>query len=303
MQCIPMKPGRRPEQEESMTSVETEPRPSLPPSDRKPWALDDLLPFPVVATRLLEALSQENAHITSVGRIIAAEPVFASRVLQMANSPLFALQTQVKTISHAIVLLGLDRVKAITVTRALGDFVGPALNTKALRPCWQNSLACALLSEKLARACKMDTDFAYVAGLLRDIGRLALLVKYPESYANLLAVSGERGFDLMQTERDLFEIDHCQAGAWLMARMPFPPELFEVASKHHELPTGPFRMVHLVRIADMLADVLGFAVVTSVRHPSFDEALQELPESVCMRFAPDPQELKADIDARIQAWG
>jgi hypothetical protein len=85
--------------------------------------------------------------------------------------------------------------------------------------------------------------------------------------------------------------------------MPFPPELFEVASKHHELPTGPFRMVHLVRIADMLADVLGFAVVTSVRHPSFDEALQELPESVCMRFAPDPQELKADIDARIQAWG
>jgi len=55
-----------------------------------------------VATRLLELLSHDNAHITGVGRIIAAEPVFASRVLQMANSPLFALQTQVKTISHAI---------------------------------------------------------------------------------------------------------------------------------------------------------------------------------------------------------
>ena len=274
-----------------------------PLTEKKPWALDNLPPFPVVATRLLEVLSNENAHITGVGRIIAAEPVFASRVLQMANSPLFALQTQVKTISHAIVLLGLDRVKAITVTRALGDFVGPALNTRALRPCWQNSLACALLSEKLARACKMDTDFAYVAGLLRDIGRLALLVKYPEAYANLLAVSGERGFDLMQTESDLFEIDHCQAGAWLMARMPFPPELCEVAAMHHELPTGPFRMVHLVRIADMLADVLGFAVVTSVRQPSFEEALQDLPESVSMRFAPDPQELKAEIDARIQAWG
>jgi putative nucleotidyltransferase with HDIG domain len=283
----------------SITMVKTE----APLTEKKPWALDNLPPFPVVATRLLEVLSNENAHITGVGRIIAAEPVFASRVLQMANSPLFALQTQVKTISHAIVLLGLDRVKAITVTRALGDFVGPALNTQALRPCWQNSLACALLSEKLARACKMDTDFAYVAGLLRDIGRLALLVKYPEAYANLLAVSGERGFDLMQTESDLFEIDHCQAGAWLMARMPFPPELCEVAAMHHELPTGPFRMVHLVRIADMLADVLGFAVVTSVRQPSFEEALQDLPESVSMRFAPDPQELKAEIDARIQAWG
>jgi HD-like signal output (HDOD) protein len=287
----------------SVARVETEAPTSNPVAGKKPWALDDLPPFPVVATRLLEVLSNESSHITGVGRIIAAEPVFASRVLEMANSPLFALQTQVKTISHAIVLLGLERVKAITVTRALGDFVKPALNSKALRPCWQNSLACALLSEKLARACKMDTDFAYVSGLLRDIGRLALLVKYPVSYANLLAVSGEHGFDLMETERQLFDIDHCEAGAWLMARMPFPPELCEVVAKHHQPLTGPFRMVHLVQIADRLADALGFAVVTSSRLPSFGEVLQELPEAVSLRFAPDAEELKADIGARIQFWG
>lgn len=286
-----------------MTSIETEAAPSKPLAEKKPWALADLPPFPLVAIRLLEVLSDENAHITGVGRIIAAEPVFASRVLQMANSPLFALQTQVKTISHAIVLLGLERVKAITVTRALGDFVGPVLNSTTLRPCWQNSLACALLSERLARACKMDTDFAYVSGLLRDIGRLALLVKYPESFANLLAVSGEQGFDLIATERDLFDIDHCQAGAWLMEKMPFPPELREVVAKHHQPPTGPFRMVHLVRIADMLADALGFAVLTAAPQPTFSEVLQELPEAACLRFTPDPEELKADISARIQSWG
>jgi putative nucleotidyltransferase with HDIG domain len=286
-----------------MTSVETEARPSQPPSEKKPWALDDLPPFPLVATRLLEVLSQENAHITGVGRIIAAEPVFASRVLQIANSPLFALQTQVKTISHAIVLLGLDRVKAITVTRALGDFVGPVLKSKSLRACWENSLACALLSEKLARACKMDTDFAYVSGLLRDIGRLALLVKYPDSYSNLLAVSGEHDFDLIATERELFDIDHCEAGAWLMEKMPFPPELSEVVAKHHQAPTGQFRMVHLVRIADMLADALGFAVLPVAHQPTYAEVIQELPELAALRFTSDPEELKAEIGARIKSWG
>jgi putative nucleotidyltransferase with HDIG domain len=289
-----------------MTSVDqrtgSRPVAQSKPQD-KPWALDDLPPFPAVATRLLEVLSRENAHITGVGRIIAAEPVFASRVLQMANSPLFALQAQVKTISHAIVLLGLERVKAITVTRAMADFVGPVLNTKALRVCWQNSLACALLAEKLARASKMDTDFAYVAGLLRDLGRLALLVKYPESYANLLAVSGEQAFDLMATERDLFDIDHCQAGAWLMERMPFPPELSEVVAHHHEVPDGPFRMVHLIRIADMLADSLGFPVLTSVSYPTFEQVIQELPEASRLRFVQNPEELKAEIGARIQSWG
>jgi len=286
-----------------MTTDEPEAPISKSPAETKHWALDDLPPFPPVATRLLEVLSQDNAHITGVGRIIAAEPVFASRVQQMANSPLFALQTQVKTISHAIVLLGLDRVKAITVTRALGDFVGPVLNNTALRACWQNSLACALLSEKLARACKMDTDFAYVSGLLRDIGRLALLVKYPDSYINLLAVSGEQGFDLIATERELFDIDHCQAGAFLMGKMPFPPELCEVVAKHHDPPSGSFRMVHLVRIAGLLADALGFAVLPEVHQPTFAEVLQELPEAACMRFTPDPQELKADIASRIQSWG
>ena len=98
-----------------------------------PWALDDLPPFPWVAKRLMATVSKEDVDIHEVGKLIAAEPVFATRVLALANSPLFALQRQVRTISHAIILLGLDRVKAITFTRALEDFVTPALKIKALR--------------------------------------------------------------------------------------------------------------------------------------------------------------------------
>ncbi|HKS96038.1 MAG TPA: HDOD domain-containing protein, partial [Terriglobia bacterium] len=141
-----------------------------------PWALDKLPPFPWIATRLMQMYAEPDVSISEIGRIIALEPVFAARVLQMANSPLFATRAEVKSLSHAIILLGLNRVKAITITRALGDFVWPALKVQALRACWKNSLAGAILAERLARACKMDPDFAYLAGLMRDIGRLALLV-------------------------------------------------------------------------------------------------------------------------------
>src|SRR5258708_25568948 len=127
----------------------------------------------------------------------------------------------------------------------------------------------------------MDTDFAYVAGLLRDIGRLALLVKYPESYTNLLAVTREHAFDIRTVERDVFDIDHCEAGAWLMQRMPFPPELVEVAGHHHDTIVGdsPFGMVQLVRVADRTTDALGFAVLPSSSEPTVDETLSELPEA------------------------
>src|ERR1700676_18145 len=93
-----------------------------PPPTKAPWAQDKLPPFPVVATRLLHTLAKENVEISEIGKTIAADPVFATRLLQMANSPLFALQQQVKTIPHAVMVLGFERVKAVTLTRSLGDF-------------------------------------------------------------------------------------------------------------------------------------------------------------------------------------
>jgi putative nucleotidyltransferase with HDIG domain len=285
-----------------MTELQTEPVQETT-AKATPWALDDLPPFPWVAKRLMATVSKEDVDIHEVGKLIAAEPVFATRVLQLANSPLFALQRQVRTISHAIILLGLDRVKAITFTRALEDFVTPALSIKALRVCWQNSLATALVAEKLGRAARMDADFAYVAGLLRDIGRLALLVKYPEPYSNLLAVSGEQHFDLLMMERELFDIDHCEAGAWLMQQLPFPPELAEVISDHHhQLNHDSFRMVHLVQCADRLADALGFGVLTEAQAPSVEYALEHLPEAARARLGNDSEQWKADIAARLQSW-
>jgi len=268
-----------------------------------PWALDNLPPFPAVATRLIGMLSQEEVDITQVGKLIAAEPVFATRVLQMANSPLFAVTRQVKTISHAIVVLGLARVKAITVTRALGDYVGTALNIRALRVCWRNTLAGAIASEKLARACRMDADFAYVGGLLRDIGRLALLVKYPESYSNLLAVTRENAFDIRTVERELFDIDHCAAGAWIMERMPFPPELCQVAGHHHDaIDDSRFGIVQLVHVGDRIADALNFAVLPSSGQPALDEVLGELPETFRRRVQLDPEALTVEIESRIRTW-
>lgn len=287
-----------------MTATTREHQSLSKPTADAPWALENLPPFPMVATRIVQMLSRKEVDISEVGKMIAAEPVFASRVLQMANSPLFALERQVRTISHAIILLGLKRVKAITMTRALGDFIAPAMKVKALHVCWQNSLAGAILSERLARACRMDGDFAYVAGLLRDIGRLALLVKYPLPYANLLAVSQEHGYDLMVTERDLFDVDHCQAGAWLMNQMNFPQDLCEVVAHHHEAPAPgePLRIVHLIRIADLLAEALSLAVLAPINQKSFEDVLAELPDAARSRICQDPEQLKAEVDARIQTW-
>ena len=286
-----------------MTWVHSETLGKYVPAKATSWALNELPAFPGVATRLMQMFAEPDISISEIGRVIALDSVFAARVLQTANSPLFGARAQVKSISHAIILLGLRRVKAVTITRALADFVGPALRIQALRVCWQNSLAAAIIAEKLARVCKLDPDFAYIAGLMRDIGRLALLVKYPEAYANLLAVSHENHFDLMSKERELFELDHCQAGAWIVHNLPFPAELRDVVARHHEKPRdGLFQILDLVRVADLLTDALGFAILGPIDRESFQEVVQLLPLAAQDRFGADPEELTAEIDSRIQAW-
>jgi HD-like signal output (HDOD) protein len=270
------------------------------PAEQAPWALENLPPFSPVAMRLVALLSNEDVHVDQVSRFIAAEPVFAARILQLANSPLFALMRQVTSVPQAVIVVGLERVKAIALTRALGDYVAPVLRRKALAACWRNTLAGAITAEALARAYRLDPGTAYTAGLLRDIGRLALLVKYPEAYANAIDIARE-GSDLRETERSLFDIDHCEAGQWIVSRMFLPEEICRAVVHHHDaqIPDS-WDLVHLVRTADRLADSLGFAILTSAPQQPPEQVLAEVP-GAGRRSEIDLEMLAPEIERRISA--
>jgi hypothetical protein len=105
----------------------------------------------------------------------------------------------------------------------------------------------------------------------------------------------------MDVERNLFDIDHCQAGCWLMDSMALPAELREVVAGHHAKPGDePFGLVRLVRVADLMADALGFGILMSSTAPDFAEVLTELPEPAASHFPFDADELKTEIASKIQ---
>lgn len=273
-----------------------------PPLASRPWALKILPPFPQVALRLLELLSDDDVPMKKVAELVRLDPAFGAEILRLANSAAYGFRSQIDSLSHAIVLLGTDRVKALTMTVAVGAYGRRAFKFEALRSCWHHALATAFLAEELAHACGISRDRAYTAGLLRDIGCLGLLVGYPAEYSNLLAVANENSMDLVDVEHAMFDTNHREAGRWLADEWKFPDELKEVIAAEDDAPYEPLTLSGIVRLASHLADALEFSFVKSQAPWTFEESIAPLPESVRASL-PEAAFLVDQIKRRVSTFG
>jgi HD-like signal output (HDOD) protein len=268
----------------------------------RPWALINLPPLPAIAMRILQLLSRPDVSMRELSDCMRGDPAFASELLIVANSALFGFRTEVKSILQATALLGLERVKALALTVGFKVYLTDFMRIPVLLTCWRHSLACALVCEELAVAALIEKEFAYIAGLLHDIGRLALGMIKPVEYANLLSSPHESPSIMMERERDLFGVDHCEAGRWLVESWKMPPEFAEFTASHHYSATGnKLNIMGVVRASCPLADALGFEAVRSLNPPSFEEIVNNLPEWERRRFATDQKTLADKIATRINS--
>ena len=111
-----------------------------------PWALRLLPPFPAIAQRVLALVSHEDVAIRELGDLVKMDPSFSAELLRFANSALFGVSHEVKSVSQAIVLLGLDRVKTMATLVAVNRMIRSSVRVAALRKVWVHSLVTALIA-------------------------------------------------------------------------------------------------------------------------------------------------------------
>src|SRR5579872_3611049 len=195
--------------------------------------------FPPVVLRLIDLLAQEGTETAVLVREISSEATLSAQILRLANSPLFGLTAQVDTIHQAVVTLGFVRVESLVTAVATTNYMKAAMRTEALHKCWRHTLASAVLCRELARAAGTDPDRAYTFGLLHDIGRLGLLVAYPDDYESLFRAADRDAVSLLDLEKKRFGMDHCEAGRQLVDQWKLPHDFCVIAGRHHDPPSGP----------------------------------------------------------------
>jgi len=276
--------------------------PELLARPQTPWALRLLPPFPAIAQRVLALVGQEDLAIRELGDLVKMDPSFSAELLRFANCAMFGVRHEVKSVSQAIVLLGLDRVKTMATLVAVNRMVRSAVRVQALRKVWVHSLATAVIAEEAARVTGVAADTAYTVGLLHNLGTLGLMSAYPEEYSRMLDVTQEFGFDLLQTERDLFDIDHALAGCYLAQDWDFPDELAAAIAVHHDYPVAQeVSLDNVVKVSWRLSEVLGYVAFPPENNWSYGELVAFLPNASSFAGGKPPEEFKAAIDKRLAA--
>ncbi len=229
-----------------------------------------LPPFSPIACRLVQLVSNEKVHLREVSAVFALDAALSSQVLRVANSALFGCRYEIASILQAVLVVGADRLRDIAVTVAMKNYMGEEDNAFLLR-CWRHNLATALWCEKLVEYCDLEPSTAYTAGMLHDIGRIALLMLFPHQYAASMDHTLPGDSDKREAERKLCDADHCQIGHNLSAAWKFPSRLVDVIAHHHEAvtPETPDSRL-LVQAACAAANISGFHTVGP--QPEWDPA-------------------------------
>ncbi len=265
-----------------------------------PWALRLVPPFPAVAQRILALVNDPDANIDELSKLVKVDPSFAAELLRFANSALLGARRKVRSLPLAIVVVGLDRVKALATLVSINRMVRHSVCQEGLRKVWVHSLVTALIAEEIARVSGVARESAYTAGLLHNLGTLGLMSAYPDEYSRMLEVSNDFGFDLLGTENDLFEIDHALAGAYLAQDWEFPDELAAAIATHHDEPSrAVWDLDSLVQVGWRLADALGYAAFSPKINWRWQDLMALTPNAKLAWFGASPAAARVEIDTRL----
>jgi putative nucleotidyltransferase with HDIG domain len=214
--------------------------------------------------RLSQLIRDDRSSAADFEKVIRPDLALTANLLRVANSAYFGLRNRAESVRQAITLLGLKRVFDVATSAALAPAIParlPGYEVDA-RTFWIHSAAVAVLSERIAAELRLKTpDLLFTAGLLHDVGKLAVCAFVAEEQEQILALTSA-GRPFVLAEKDVLGVTHAELGGSVAEAWSLPQAVAWSARWHHAPTAAPAdvdaTLVALVHVADALAHQLGF---------------------------------------------
>ncbi len=222
---------------------------------RRIYALRDLPTLPVVARKILLAAEDERSSHQTLASTVSRDQSLTAKVLGLANSAYYGHRAEVRTLSHAVSIIGSTMLKQLSLCAFALDRWKSSGDKRA--NFWRHSMAVAYASSFLAeRSGTTSPDEAFCAGLLHDIGVLVLDTGFPKEYERVQESLSQEGGARDAVERTMLGIDHLQAGVWLAERWQLPESFVAAVEDHHRDSVealGTETLADIVQVSDRIA--------------------------------------------------
>ena len=218
--------------------------------------VNTLATIPTVANQLMELVTDATVSLTEISRFISGDPVLATKVLRMVNSPVYGFPGRISSVNQAVLLLGLNVVKGLLFGVTVFD-----LMQETMIGLWEHSLGCAIVSRLVAKKKGLkEPEEASVHGLLHDIGKVILVLQFPHEYEVVMNEAQAKEITVYEVENEYFSTTHATVGSWVADQWSFPKTLVDVIGYHHRPQLSKVAPMEtaIVHFSDVLLRARGF---------------------------------------------
>ncbi|MPZ98198.1 MAG: HDOD domain-containing protein [Dehalococcoidia bacterium] len=205
-------------------------------------AIDDVRPLPAVAARILELADGDRFSAHELATAVANDQALTARLLRLANSAYYGYSRRITTVRDAVVLIGFRAVRSATLVSCVMSNMPESelLDGEAF---WHHALSVGTLAELLARTEGIHQDHAFTAGVLHNLGLLALDQHRPDLLRESLELAREAGTTRHDAQLERFGWTDAELGGALALHWSFPPPLV-AAIRDHAVPIAVISDAH-----------------------------------------------------------
>ncbi|ABR46996.1 metal dependent phosphohydrolase [Alkaliphilus metalliredigens QYMF] len=226
--------------------------------------VEDIPTLPHMINKIMELTDDPESTVQDIENQIMKDQGLTTRVLRRANSAYYGYPRRISSISQATVLLGFETIRNITLSDAVKGILAEELPGYGLKQedLWVQSQSCAMISRHIAKKLKYkQADEVYIAGLLRDIGKVILSHYLGERY-QLVSKQVIEGKTFLEAEEEVLGFHHAEIGARVAEKWNLPADLVDAIAYHHTPEKSEMNAIttSIVHIADAVTMMMGIGL-------------------------------------------
>lgn len=224
--------------------------------------------FPTLYLEIMREIESQTSSIQGIANIVAKDPGITAKVLQVANSAAVGLSERVSDPAEAVQQLGMTTVRSLVLSaQVYGTYAPGRLKSFSADALWAHLMKCSDLARTIMRrerAAFAETEDAFTAGMLHDMGKLMLADSLPQEFAQALALAEAERISPIEAEHAVFGANHAGLAAYLFGLWGLPAAIVEAVAFHHTPEKSDLKQcsaLTAVHVANAFYDQAGTAPV------------------------------------------